>query len=131
MLSIKKYLNRSGCDWSGLKKWSCCSITNQCGENEGDCDSDAHCSNDLKCGTENCVGRHFHPLADCCFSAAAPDPPRTEVPSQDLEEENKEKRNFYHHPFYAPPYTYTKPTTTVEPPINDEILGIVHPRFFN
>jgi hypothetical protein len=59
--------HRSGCDWSGLKKWSCCSITNQCGENEGDCDSDTHCLNDLKCGTENCVGPHFNPLADCCF----------------------------------------------------------------
>ena len=63
--------------------------------------------------------------------AVAPDPPRAELPSQDLEEESKGKRNFYHHPFYAPPYTYTKPTTTVEPPINDEILGIVHPRFFD
>ena len=131
MPSIKKYLHRSGCDWSGLKKWSCCSITNQCGENEGDCDSDAHCSNDLKCGTENCVGPHFHPLADCCFSAAAPDPPRAEVPSQDLEEENKVKRNFYYHPTYAPPYktkkpyTYKKPTRTVEPPSNNKIFHLI------
>ena len=128
---MKKYLHRSGCDWSGLKKWSCCSITNQCGENEGDCDSDAHCSNDLMCGTENCVGPHFHPLADCCFSAVAPNPPGAEVPFQDLEEENKEKRNFYYYyPTYAPPYTYMNPTTTtttVEPPSND----IVHPRFFD
>jgi len=115
---------RSGCDWSGLKKWSCCSITNQCGENEGDCDSDAHCSNNLKCGTENCVGPHFHPLADCCFSAVAPDPPQAELPFEDSEEENKEKRNFYYHPTYAQsyktkkPYTsyYTKSTTTMEPP---------------
>ena len=79
------------------------------------------------------MGPHFHPLADCCFSAAAPDQPRAEVPSQDLEEENKDKRIFYIHPTYAPPYktkkpyTYKKPTTTVEPPSND----IVHPRFFD
>ena len=83
------------------------------------------------CGTENCVGPHFHPLADCCFSAVAPNPPGAEVPFQDLEEENKEKRNFYYYyPTYAPPYTYMNPTTTtttVEPPSND----IVHPRFFD
>ena len=126
--------HRSGCDWSGLKKWSCCSITNLCGENEGDCDSDAHCLNDLKCGTENCVGPHFNPLADCCFSAVATEPlvvpPQAEVQSKDFEEENKEQRNFNYHPTYAPsyktkkPYTsyYTKPPTTVEPPSNNDIF---------
>ena len=72
------------------------------------------------------MGPHFHPLADCCFSAVAPDPTRAELPSQDLEGEKKEQRNFYYHPTYAPPYKtkkpYTKTTTIVEPPSNSEMF---------
>ena len=75
------------------------------------------------------MGPHFNPLADCCFSAVAPEPPKAEVPSEDFREEYKEKRNFYYHPTFASsyktkkPYTYTTTTTTttVEPPSNNEI----------
>ena len=39
------------CDYGGNK---CCSYTNQCPENQGDCDSDNDCQLGLKCGTNNC-----------------------------------------------------------------------------
>ena len=54
------------CDWTGTSKWACCSSSNQCGVDEGDCDSDADCSGILKCGNNNC-GSNFHSLADCCY----------------------------------------------------------------
>ena len=56
----------SSCDWTGTSKWACCSSSNQCGVDEGDCDSDADCSGILKCGSNNC-GSNFHSLADCCY----------------------------------------------------------------
>ena len=56
------------CDWSGTfdeNTWSCCSVTNKCKEDEGDCDSDDQCEGNLICGFNNC--QNFDPLADCCF----------------------------------------------------------------
>merc|ERR1719228_742698 len=42
----------TGCnDGNGGK--DCCSSSNQCGEGEGDCDSDAECFGNLKCGEGN------------------------------------------------------------------------------
>ena len=48
---------------------SCCnSLPEKCGENEGDCDSDADCKAGLACGIDNCPAwSNFHPEADCCF----------------------------------------------------------------
>ena len=46
---------------------SCCTSSNQCGENEGDCDSDADCKGDLKCGIDNCNGASFDGTDDCCY----------------------------------------------------------------
>ena len=38
---MKKFLALTGCDESFGA--DCCTSTNQCGENEGDCDSDSDC----------------------------------------------------------------------------------------
>ena len=60
----------NGCDVpSG--GWSCCSSSNQCNVDEGDCDSDSHCSGNLKCGTNNCDTTQGFPSAyDCCYDPA-------------------------------------------------------------
>ena len=46
--------------------YSCCTSANPCGIGQGDCDSDAECSGDLKCGSNNCVG-FGDSGADCCI----------------------------------------------------------------
>ena len=51
--------------------WNCCSSSNPCGENEGDCDNDNDCLGNLKCGhgnglEDNC-DNSFAEGADCCF----------------------------------------------------------------
>ena len=55
------------CD-GGPDKYECCSLTHQCGEGGGDCDSDSDCGLGLVCGHDNC--QEFHPSADaqadCC-----------------------------------------------------------------
>ena len=58
-----------GCTATDPYSGSCCNfLTEKCGENEGDCDSDAHCKAGLTCGIDNCpAGGNFHPEADCCF----------------------------------------------------------------
>ena len=45
---------------------SCCTESNQCGVNEGDCDSDVDCKGDLVCGYDNCNGPNFDSTDDCC-----------------------------------------------------------------
>ena len=45
--------------------YTCCSSSNQCGPNQGDCDSDSECSGNLVCGTDNC-NSPFPTDADCC-----------------------------------------------------------------
>ena len=45
--------------------WSCCSSTNPCKDQEGDCDTNADCINDLKCGIRNC-GPLYPENSDCC-----------------------------------------------------------------
>jgi len=46
----------------------CCKKTNQCGENEGDCDKDEDCEAGLKCGSDNCPGRKLFCFSDSCYS---------------------------------------------------------------
>ena len=55
----------SGCH-NGDGGWSCCSISNQCGVGEGDCDNYDDCQDDLVCGTNNCIGSSFSYKSDCC-----------------------------------------------------------------
>ena len=45
--------------------WTCCSDTNPCKINEGDCDSDNHCIGNLRCGVGNC-GSMYPSNSDCC-----------------------------------------------------------------
>ena len=45
--------------------YTCCSSSNQCGANQGDCDSDSDCSGSLVCGEDNCQPP-FPIDADCC-----------------------------------------------------------------
>ena len=45
--------------------YKCCSSSNQCGLNEGDCDSDSECSGNLICGKDNCQSP-FPSDVDCC-----------------------------------------------------------------
>ena len=49
---------------------SCCSTSNKCGEDEGDCDKDSHCKDGLKCGKNNCSkksGLQWDATDDCCY----------------------------------------------------------------
>jgi hypothetical protein len=52
---------------------NCCTSSNQCGEGEGDCDSDAECIGSLKCGqgnglNDNCDNSLGFPANyDCCY----------------------------------------------------------------
>ena len=46
---------------------SCCTESNQCGINEGDCDTCSQCSGDLVCGNDNCQGDTFEATDDCCM----------------------------------------------------------------
>ena len=60
----------TGCD-DPSGGWSCCSSSNQCNVDEGDCDNDSHCSGNLKCGTNNCDTTQGFPSAyDCCYDPA-------------------------------------------------------------
>ena len=45
--------------------YDCCSSSNQCGLNEGDCELNSDCSGNLICGNDNCPP-HFPSDADCC-----------------------------------------------------------------
>ena len=45
--------------------WTCCSETNPCQIDEGDCDSDNHCTRNLRCGVGNC-GSMYPSNSDCC-----------------------------------------------------------------
>ena len=62
----------SGCN-DGDGGWSCCSISNQCGVGEGDCDNDNECLGNLKCGQgngldDNCdTSLGFGSNYDCCY----------------------------------------------------------------
>ena len=51
----------------GNNVYSCCTSSNQCDENQGDCDSDDECIGNLQCGKDNCQSP-FPSDADCCFS---------------------------------------------------------------
>ena len=45
-----------------------CTIEKPCGENQGDCDSDAECSDELVCGLNNCpTSLGYSPDFDCCY----------------------------------------------------------------
>ena len=45
--------------------YNCCSESNQCDLNQGDCDSDSDCNGILVCGSDNCQ-LPFPMGADCC-----------------------------------------------------------------
>lgn len=52
---------------------SCCTWSNRCGENEGDCDWTSQCQPGLFCGDNNCRGSGrgsgFDSTDDCCYKA--------------------------------------------------------------
>ncbi len=56
----------TGCDWTGVNTWSCCSSWQPCEVFEGDCDNDYDCLGYLLCGTDNCY-TPFEYGADCCY----------------------------------------------------------------
>ena len=59
---------RIKCDGNQENMWSCCTNSDPCQENEGDCDKDSHCNGDLKCGKNNCLGgSNLYEFADCCY----------------------------------------------------------------
>ena len=80
----------SGCHngFNGNGGGSCCTSSNQCEEGEGDCDSDADCKGDLRCGQgsgndDNCdTSLGFPGHYDCCYNAGM-------TQSQNWLEENK------------------------------------------
>ena len=47
---------------------SCCTLNNQCGLGEGDCDSNEDCLSGLFCGHNNCNGDTFDNGDDCCYN---------------------------------------------------------------
>ena len=60
----------------GTAGTACCTSSNQCGEGEGDCDSDDDCKGNLKCGEgsghdNNCDNTLGFPADyDCCYDAS-------------------------------------------------------------
>ena len=51
----------------------CCTEESPCEKNEGDCDEDAQCKDDLVCGSKNCNSEwhgsmDFEIDDDCCMS---------------------------------------------------------------
>ena len=64
--------DRTGCN-DGSGGPSCCTSYKQCGKGEGDCDSDADCAGNLKCGQgngldDNCdTSLGFPSDYDCCY----------------------------------------------------------------
>ena len=59
------FISDKVCNTIGDDVYDCCSSSNQCGPNEGDCDFDSDCSNNLVCGSNNCP-LPFPIDADCC-----------------------------------------------------------------
>ena len=53
------------CNAIGDDIYDCCTPSNQCGPNQGDCDSNSDCQGDLVCGNDNCQSP-FPSDADCC-----------------------------------------------------------------
>ena len=47
---------------------NCCSSSNKCDENQGDCDKDSDCKSGLKCGTDNCPTGFPDKSYDCCYN---------------------------------------------------------------
>ena len=47
---------------------NCCSSSNKCDENQGDCDNDSDCKSGLKCGTDNCPAGFPDKTYDCCYN---------------------------------------------------------------
>ena len=45
--------------------YKCCTSSNKCDLNQGDCDDDEECGDGLVCGTDNCQ-LPFPIDADCC-----------------------------------------------------------------
>ena len=63
----------TGCANDGSGGPECCTSSDQCGEGEGDCDSDVDCAGNLKCGQGNGLDGNcdtslgFHSDYDCCY----------------------------------------------------------------
>ena len=52
--------------WKGYSN-GCCSVEEQCGEEEGDCNQDSECFGSLICMPNSCPrNKGFHNRADCC-----------------------------------------------------------------
>ena len=50
-----------------------CTFGIPCGENEGDCDTNDECQDDLECGSNNCPGSlGFNSDVDCCYPCSSP-----------------------------------------------------------
>ena len=64
---IRLFISAEVCNAMGNNVYSCCTSSNQCDENQGDCDSDDECIGNLQCGKDNCQSP-FPTDADCCFS---------------------------------------------------------------
>ena len=48
---------------------SCCTPTNPCPKNQGDCDTDNDCKGNLICGKNNCPKNTGHSTYDdCCYN---------------------------------------------------------------
>ena len=68
---ISKIFTDSCTDGSGGPE--CCTSSDQCGEGDGDCDSDAECNGSLKCGQSNGLDDNcdtslgFPANYDCCY----------------------------------------------------------------
>ena len=63
---------RLPCTWGGD---NCCTSATPCGQDEGDCDSDADCRAGLICGTDNCPvkeGLEWDSTDDCCYQGQGP-----------------------------------------------------------
>ena len=60
------HISLTVCDGS-VYDASCCSTKNQCGIDQGDCDSDDECADGFICGLNNCPDSFSrYASADCC-----------------------------------------------------------------
>ena len=57
------------CFASKIGDWDFCTEKIPCMENEGDCDFDNQCQEDLICGTDNCP-EEINIGIDCCFNSS-------------------------------------------------------------
>ena len=67
IIFLSSYSIDSDCCSARKTNWDCCTSSQKCGVNRGDCDSDNDCKRGLKCGKDNCPAGFPTKSYDCCY----------------------------------------------------------------